>query len=456
MAVYFEKVVKNFGRYNTHKVIIMKNILFRQTLGAFLSTALLLFCGAAFAENIDPEDDGFQYAWGENVGWLSLEPGGDGGPGVEVSDFELTGYMWGENIGWISLSCTNTGSCGDVGYGVTNDGDGNLSGYAWGENIGWINFSPSEGGVTIDPNTGVFSGQAWGENIGWTTFRSSAPVAYGVTTSWRGVSDADGDGIADLIDTSDQYSNDFRDAVDAYGTITNRGNQVLTVTDEMDPAGVRITADPAGGPLPATVSVCGGMATLSFDAGDEVVVTCSSVEIIVITGTVETTFVAADGTPATTSLDQGNSLIFDPTTFTITAPSTNPDPVIVLIQGVEVFLEAGKSKKIIEIDIKPGSYPNSINLKSKGVIPVAVLTNDYFDASTVNPDTVLFADAVPVRWTMEDVDRDGDDDMLLHFITRDLSLNENSTEATLTGDTTDDFDIMGTGTVNIVPKGKGK
>ena len=110
----------------------------------------------------------------------------------------------------------------------------------------------------------------------------------------------------------------------------------------------------------------------------------------------------------------------------------------------------------VEIDIKPGSDPNSINLKSKGVVPVAVLSND-FAASTVDPETVEFAGADPVRWTLEDVDRDGDMDMLFHFKTQDLSLTASSTEATLTGDTSDPTNphIIGTDTVNIVPK-KGK
>ena len=109
----------------------------------------------------------------------------------------------------------------------------------------------------------------------------------------------------------------------------------------------------------------------------------------------------------------------------------------------------------VEIDIKPGSDPNSINLKSKGVVPVAVLS-DGFDASAVNPDTVVFAGASPVRWTLEDVDDDGNLDLLLHFKTQELNLDEDSTEAVLTGETNIGQPIAGTDTVNIVPKGKGK
>ena len=108
----------------------------------------------------------------------------------------------------------------------------------------------------------------------------------------------------------------------------------------------------------------------------------------------------------------------------------------------------------VTIDIKPGSNTNSINLKSQGVTPVAVLTAGDFEANTIDPDTVLFAGASPVRSTMEDVDGDGDDDMLFHFKTQDLNLKEDSTVATLTGETNEVTLIEGIGSVNIVSKGK--
>lgn len=119
----------------------------------------------------------------------------------------------------------------------------------------------------------------------------------------------------------------------------------------------------------------------------------------------------------------------------------------------------------IDIDIKPDSELNKINLKSKGVIPVAVLTTDDFNASEVDPESVTFAGAEPVRSTLEDVDEDGDLDMLFHFKTQELNLDENITKAaeateatettlTLTGKRTD-VKIRGTDTVRIVsPKKK--
>lgn len=162
-----------------------------------LAIAFVLGLGVSvlLAENIDPDNDGSQYAYGENVGWFNFEPAL--GPGVTVTDTEVTGYVWAENIGWINLSPADYG-------GVTNDGDGNLSGYAWGENVGWINFAPTGAGVTINPLTGNFNGKAWGENIGWISFASEGAISYGVTTSWR--ADNDGNQAPEASFTADPTS----------------------------------------------------------------------------------------------------------------------------------------------------------------------------------------------------------------------------------------------------------
>jgi hypothetical protein len=163
------------------------------------SAALVLALSASPAlatDNIDPSDNGSQYAWGENTGLLNAEPGLDGDPGVFVEDDGLSGYLWSEDTGWVSLSCLTNSTCGTTDYRVTNDGAGNLAGYAWSENTGWISFSCTNDadncatrnyGVTINPANGEFSGRAWSENTGWISFRNqSGPGSYGVTTSWSG------------------------------------------------------------------------------------------------------------------------------------------------------------------------------------------------------------------------------------------------------------------------------
>jgi ELWxxDGT repeat protein len=119
------------------------------------------------------------------------------------------------------------------------------------------------------------------------------------------------------------------------------------------------------------------------------------------------------------------------------------------IHGRELW--ALETVKIVIIDIKPGSSPNSINLRSRGRVPVAVLTTANFDASTIDPVTVLFAGASPLRWVIEDVDLDGDLDLLFHFKTLELNLDVSSSEAMLSGTTFDCIPILGKDTVQIVP-----
>jgi len=185
---------------------------------------ILLCCIGLQAENIDPDEDGSQYGYGENVGWFNFEP--DTGDGVQVASEKLTGWVWAENIGWVSLSCENTSSCGTVNYGVTNDGSGNLAGYAWGENVGWISFSCEntascgrvDYGVRIDTE-GAFDGYAWAANIGWISFDSTKSYDVRVctvsfedlanfTAYWLDDTDPpvnanlDGKGNVDLVDLS--------------------------------------------------------------------------------------------------------------------------------------------------------------------------------------------------------------------------------------------------------------
>ena len=104
----------------------------------------------------------------------------------------------------------------------------------------------------------------------------------------------------------------------------------------------------------------------------------------------------------------------------------------------------------IELDIRPGGNPNNINLSSRGVVPVAVLTTESFDAKNVNPKSLFFAKAQPTRCNIADVENDGDLDLLCHFETQDLHLDLDATAATLTGTTYDGQEIKGTDSIRIV------
>ena len=106
----------------------------------------------------------------------------------------------------------------------------------------------------------------------------------------------------------------------------------------------------------------------------------------------------------------------------------------------------------ISIDIKPATFPNVINPKSKGKFPVAILTTSFFDATTVNPATVFFGatEVPPVHSALEDVDGDGDLDMVLHFVTQYAGIGCGITSASLTGETFSGMEFAGSDSIETV------
>ena len=70
---------------------------------------------------------------------------------------------------------------------------------------------------------------------------------------------------------------------------------------------------------------------------------------------------------------------------------------------------------IFDVDIKPGSLTNPFNVKSKGVLPIAILTTEDFDATTIDPVTVTARGVNPLRWIIEDIDEEGDIDLILYY-----------------------------------------
>jgi hypothetical protein len=98
-------------------------------------------------------------------------------------------------------------------------------------------------------------------------------------------------------------------------------------------------------------------------------------------------------------------------------------------------------------------------------VPVAILSTPDFDAATVDPKTVTLAGA-PVKKkkknkpmaSLEDVNKDGYVDMMVHIDTRQLDLNKGDTIAYLEGMTYGETptSIKGVDTVKIVKKEKRK
>ncbi|HKZ79572.1 MAG TPA: hypothetical protein VJ124_14950 [Pyrinomonadaceae bacterium] len=111
----------------------------------------------------------------------------------------------------------------------------------------------------------------------------------------------------------------------------------------------------------------------------------------------------------------------------------------------------------VMIDIKPGSFPNSINPKSTSTIPVAILSTADFDApSEVDKTSLTFGrtgneqSLAFCNKSAEDVNSDGLLDQVCHFRTRLTGLQKGDTEGILNGMTVDGVPIEGRDSVRIV------
>jgi len=124
---------------------------------------------------------------------------------------------------------------------------------------------------------------------------------------------------------------------------------------------------------------------------------------------------------------------------------------------------------LIEIDIKPGSDPNSIKLSPQGdgMIAVAILSSVGFDASLVDPATATLGDEdgadTPVARrrngslfaSLEDANDDGRPDLLLHFSRSELigngDLTTDVTSLILLAELVDGRHARGEDAVRVIP-----
>jgi hypothetical protein len=183
----------------------------------------------------------------------------------------------------------------------------------------------------------------------------------------------------------------------------------------------------------------------------------------------------------TVSCDEPSSHTF---TFTnVIAPAnaadTDPNPAN---NEAEVVLEIECVVPVL-INIKPGSFPNSVNVSNRGAIPVAVLTTAVgeaglpvaFDATSIDPLSVRFGPADEVfaetggafefhrrghiedAFELDEVTMDGDLDMVLHFRANETGLVRGDTEACVKGDWVDGsggvHSFFGCDSLRTVPPG---
>jgi len=68
-----------------------------------------------------------------------------------------------------------------------------------------------------------------------------------------------------------------------------------------------------------------------------------------------------------------------------------------------INISSGPPATKVSVDIKPGSCPNPVNVKNKGVLPAAILGTAEFDVTTIDPASVKLAGVGAIRSSFEDV-----------------------------------------------------
>jgi uncharacterized delta-60 repeat protein len=151
------------------------------------------------------------------------------------------------------------------------------------------------------------------------------------------------------------------------------------------------------------------------------------------------------------NFDDGGAraLVLQPDGNLVAAGFAGPDFALARYEGDESPLV-----REVALDIKPGSFPNTINPKSHGVLPVAIPTTATFDATTVAPLSVRFgpegAQEAHGKGHIEDVNHDGEPDLMLHFRTQDTGIKCGDTSASLTGETFNEDPIQGSDSIKTV------
>jgi len=279
----------------------------------------------------------------------------------------------------------------------------------------------------------------------------SGPVngTEGVAVSFdgSGSSDLDGNVVSYDWDFGDNSAGSGMNVTHTYaaGTYT----LTLTVTDDMgatDSATINITITATTSPQPP-IADAGGSYSANVGVAVQLDGSASS---------------DPDGFIASYSWDFGDGsatgsgvgpvhIYTAPGNYTVVLAVTDDQGLTALDQTTAQITENGYTP--ITIDIKPGSDPNAVNPRSKGVIPVAILGSMDIDITQVDFSSVTFGinGASPTHdGHVEDVNDDGYMDMMFHFKNQESGFVCGDTEAILIGETFDGTPITGTDTIKTV------
>lgn len=158
---------------------------------------------------------------------------------------------------------------------------------------------------------------------------------------------------------------------------------------------------------------------------------------------------------------------------TVVTPIDPPhNPGVGLICDIPAQVQIEQTATQVAIDIKPMSCPNTLNVNSKGVLSVAILSTDDFDVIDIDVSGLTLEGVPPIRFDIEDVatpfdgepcdcHEDGSDgylDLTLKFDTQEIVdalgsvANGEERELYLTGELLDGTPLVGSDCIRIIYK----
>jgi hypothetical protein len=159
---------------------------------------------------------------------------------------------------------------------------------------------------------------------------------------------------------------------------------------------------------------------------------------------------AGNGTIVSLVASSGDSIEFEPYSFTITPAVTNTKAVAALIEGVKFSISPGESTRFVEINTVQNRKIAFLNQNSKGFIHLAILGSAYLDVSHIEPDSLHLQNlAIKVNArsyeppVINHINEDSYPDLMVRFEANTSLFNHGNNYAILKGHLADGTIIKG-------------
>jgi hypothetical protein len=207
-----------------------------------------------------------------------------------------------------------------------------------------------------------------------------------------------------------------------------------------------------GIPLDAvTVSGRNELGSLALvNNGGHLLFTSNNVFINVTNGVIAMNFMARDGTIFTLVAGAGNSIDYEPDSFTITSSVANSKAVSALIEGMEFLILPGQSTRFVEIGIMHINEDAFFSHHSQNLIPIVIFGSAHLDVSNIEIDS-LFLEGLAAKGegkannhgTMDHINDDEYPDLIVQFEANKNFSNDGFSYAILNGQLSDGTTIKG-------------